>query len=280
MPGETDNKHNNTATTTTATKTENDDKQHEEQLQLLVETTLAISNLSIVVNKNEDADAVNVTATIPAIIACDAGYGFPSEPRPRKEKILAVAKQIVNFLKWQRQHQQHDVAVVKLLGCNEADQKAIKTRMEELWKGQLPENMEFSLQSMEQFATGTTHHGAVYLSPDAETSLDPNKPAPSIVVVGMLIDRRVQLNRSLQRAECLGILPARLQLENFNIDNHEPLNVDVVMETMQQWWWNGTGRESYMNATEQAIQHHCERHPNRPLHTATTQQQIEDLMEG
>ena len=37
---------------------------------------------------------------------CDLGYGLPNEVRPRKEKIFAIAKQLVTFLSWQTQQQQ------------------------------------------------------------------------------------------------------------------------------------------------------------------------------
>ena len=37
---------------------------------------------------------------------CDLGYGLPNEVRPRKEKIYAIAKQLVTFLSWQSQQQQ------------------------------------------------------------------------------------------------------------------------------------------------------------------------------
>jgi hypothetical protein len=36
---------------------------------------------------------------------CDLGYGLPKECRPRKEKILAIARQLTNFLVWRHQGQ-------------------------------------------------------------------------------------------------------------------------------------------------------------------------------
>jgi hypothetical protein len=36
---------------------------------------------------------------------CDLGYGLPNESRPRKEKILAIARQLTNFLVWRHQGQ-------------------------------------------------------------------------------------------------------------------------------------------------------------------------------
>jgi hypothetical protein len=137
----------------------------------------------------------------------------------------------------------------------------LKARMEELYKGDLPEHVEFSTEPLNDLAAG-----AMYLSPDAPLVLDPSTDPPSVVFVGMLIDRRVQVDRSLKRANVLQIPSARLALEHFNVDDHEPLNVDVCMEVMQLWWWNGSGREPYMQAAEQALRHHVERHPNRPLH--------------
>jgi hypothetical protein len=37
---------------------------------------------------------------------CDLGYGLPNEQRPRKEKLHAIAKQLVTFLWWQSQQQE------------------------------------------------------------------------------------------------------------------------------------------------------------------------------
>mmetsp|Transcript_22633 Transcript_22633/g.37434 ORF Transcript_22633/g.37434 Transcript_22633/m.37434 type:complete len:230 (-) Transcript_22633:24-713(-) len=197
------------------------------------------------------------------VLFCDAGYGFPVEARPRREKILAVAKQLVNFLCWQSQTQSVFAEVV-VIGCDEASQTAVEERMVELLKGDVPDNFRFSSQSLESL------QDSIYLSPDAEETLDANTPPPDRLVVGLLIDRRIQLNRSKNRATKLGLPSARLPLENFNVDDSEPLNVDTVLTAVQQWWWNcetmGASSECFLDSMEQAFQEHYLRHPNRPLH--------------
>jgi hypothetical protein len=77
----------------------------------------------------------------------------------------------------------------------------------------------------------------IYLSPDSNDSIDPCKVPASVVIVGMLIDRRVQPNRSKERASDLNILSQRWPLDQCfaKIDPNEPLNVDCILEGMQQW---------------------------------------------
>mmetsp|Transcript_15185 Transcript_15185/g.23123 ORF Transcript_15185/g.23123 Transcript_15185/m.23123 type:complete len:233 (+) Transcript_15185:104-802(+) len=213
--------------------------------------------------------SLNVQQTNLQLI-CDAGYGFPIEARPRREKLLAVAKQLHNFVAWQVEsssHNKHDLAEILIVGFNnQADQVALKGRLEELCKGELPLNLTFSSQPLESFAKT-----AVYLSPDAEAVLDATVKPPAQVVVGLLIDRRVQPNRSYKRAtsklnfqNC-----ARLGLEKVlaDIDASEPLNVDTVLIAMQQWWWNP---KNFGDSVEVALKDHALRHPNRPLHKANT----------
>ena len=125
----------------------------------------------------------------------------------------------------------------------------------------------------------------MYLSPDATEALDVTQRPPSTVVVGLLIDRRtVQVNRSLNRANNLQLPTARwpLDLVSDVLDPQEPLNVDCVLEGMQQWYWNceaatATAAEGDHSDTEsltgcfqqaaiQALRHHQERHPERPMH--------------
>ena len=56
--------------------------------------------------------------------------------------------------------------------------------------------------------------GVTYLSPDADTVLDPDAAPPATVVIGLLIDRRrIQMNRSTERAAKLSIPTARWPLE-------------------------------------------------------------------
>lgn len=138
------------------------------------------------------------------------------------------------------------------------------------------------------------HHNekqnVIYLSPDAEKVMNPScaRP-PSTVVVGLLIDRRIQPNRSKRRASALGLQSARLPLEDLaiqHVDKREPLNVDAVLHVMQAWWWNCDAaaaaatnttcsaattattetKEHFRSALSNAMECHVQRHPNRPVH--------------
>jgi hypothetical protein len=216
-----------------------------------------------------------LTLTLPAtkspLLICDAGYGLPREVRPRKEKILAIARQLVNFLEWQLEDcKDRPLAQVKVVGCPDAaTQSALENRTLALLKSStLPSHVEFSCEPLEETCSG---HQAIYLSPDTEDSLDLNQPPPSVVVVGLLIDRRIQPNRSMDRAINLELVAKRWPLEECfaEISANEPLNVDCVLEGMQQWWWNSdadASEESFIQAASQAIQHHAKRHPSRPMH--------------
>ena len=217
------------------------------------------------------------------ILYCDAGYGFPTEARPRRERILAVAKQIVNFLDWQRNSQSfsssdiknnsnssnHELAEIVIIDCDESIEMAVRDRMKELLKAdEIPANVIFSSERLD-----SSKDDIIYLSPDAEEVLDPHKEPPNQVVIGLLIDRRIQPNRSKQRAYKLGLKSARLALESFqDVDQCEPLNVDTVLVGMQKWWWNCETKikeplqECFLDAMETTLTQHIRRHPNRPLH--------------
>ena len=201
------------------------------------------------------------------IIYCDAGYGFPSEAKPRRERVLAVAKQIVNFLVWQTESSTDDLAEIVICDCDQQCRTAVEDRMKQLLKSSLPTHVTFSTDSLVSLSS----QDVVYLSPDADEMLDPTKEPPDHVVVGLLVDRRIQPNRSKRQAESLGLPCARLALEAFNMDDCEPLNVDTVLVGMQQWWWNCQKgeeplQECFMKAVETTMQQHIARHPNRPLH--------------
>ena len=135
--------------------------------------------------------------------------------------------------------------------------------------------------------------GIVYLSPDASEVLCPSSEPPSVVVVGMLVDRRICRNRSKNRAEsirlqdtscelspqinrtCIAQLRcARLPLESMNVSDiliDEPLNIDTVMEMTVRWRNNWTetsdrGSKCFTTAASQAMLTHRGRHPNRIIH--------------
>lgn len=248
--------------------------------------------------------------SLPSRILCDMGYGLPKEGRPRKEKVNAISRQLVNFLWWQIQHKLPLVSI-DIVDCPDDDaKKTLSERMKSHWEGEnkksgtnepFPEHVQFIEQSLEDLchpinnrANNTTQDSdTVYLSPDAPRSLDPSQPPPHVLVVGLLIDRRIQLNRSLERANKIDIKSAQLPLSDAGIALHvegsndatnsneqepsffessEPLNVDCVLEMIQQWHWNSQAKspldptEQCHRALFQAIQHHAQRHPSRTQH--------------
>jgi hypothetical protein len=114
----------------------------------------------------------------------------------------------------------------------------------------------------------------IYLSPDADTVLSSSSDAApsddqkhfmtdlSCIIVGGLIDRRhIQTNRSLSRATTLAIPTARWPLP-IDWDDHEPLNVDCILQGMQDWLWTG----DLQRAIADALAAHVRRHPGRPQH--------------
>ncbi|GAX19431.1 hypothetical protein FisN_19Hu001 [Fistulifera solaris] len=192
------------------------------------------------------------------------GYGLPREERPRKERLNAIAKQLVNFLLWQDSAKNISKATIKVVAC--PDPEALLSRLLEIWpKDALPDHISVSELSLEAFV----NHQAVYLSPDAPRALDPVEPPPRVMIVGMLIDRRVQPNRSRLRAEKMELSLARWPtLEGW--DPQEPFNVDCILEGMQQWHWNHKeGSGGFLEAAQQALRHHRERHPQRVQHIPT-----------
>ena len=257
----------------------------------------------------------------------DLTYGIPREVKPRREKILAIAKQLVNFLDWQTAecHQYPVDQLAELVVVLKTTEGSTSTRdfveeqdnvvaveldqrMRELWtrrrKDQdFPSCVHFVLESLESWLENKTNeeetlggNDIVYLSPDAETTLDftatpESAPTgktliaqpPKIIIIGLLIDRRtIQTNRSLERASKLRkeILIRRWPIESVVKEMHqnEPLNVDCVLEGMQQWYWNcycrKTERSAVANpcvtalydAMYQALCHHQKRHPERTRH--------------
>jgi hypothetical protein len=202
-------------------------------------------------------------------LVCDATYPLPSESRPRKEQQRAIAKQLCNFLEWQMASckDPSELAEVRVvLGSNEQS-VAIKERLLQLWnQEELPEHLTFEIdESLDGY-----RESSIYLSPDADKVLSPSCRAPSTVIVGMIVDRRIKPGRSKRRAEMLGIEARRLPLDTFaNLHHQEPLNVDTVLELISQWWWNedkGNVDEVFVDAACQAINRHAKRHPNRPTH--------------
>jgi len=244
----------------------------------------------------------NATLNNTKVVICDAWYGFPSQRRPRKERVLAVSRQICNFLSWRRRNKEEcnrtsiSVAntttpkmtmmtdcVLYVIGKDD-DVSTIQERVDKIvrdeWKGgsiddddtcqcqflhgvtleQLSTRIQFTRSRSHvhddhihlphtetpnaepnasnnndnidnnnidnnNIDNNTTHHqhlsphstpqkhqsfnlttiiptneDIIYLSPDADETLDPHSPPPSILVIGMLVDRRVQPDRSKKRA--------------------------------------------------------------------------------
>lgn len=192
----------------------------------------------------------------PAIL-CDAWYGFPSQKRPRRERVNAVSRQLSNFLEWRRSAQPRTApsssssatshrgegCQVSLLGSAE-DVEAVRRRMAEIDDGSRCSGMAFrpdvdvleyanqqstnnddedaihsgEAEANHDSSTAGSHDEVVYLSPDATDSLPTTSPPPRVVVVGMLIDRRVKADRSRARAEeALKVRSARLPLDELNV---------------------------------------------------------------
>jgi hypothetical protein len=261
---------------------------------------------SSIENPKVDDNHVDESHDIPPSlqILLDAGYGVPREARPRQEKILAMAKQIANFLKWQMEHHQGEPAHVTVVGCPDKDMKAcLLDRLKQLWQTMgivkteeslpleeevaLPSNFSFQDDAfLEHSPNECLVADAVYLSPDAPLALDPCRPPPSKVIIGLLIDRRVQLNRSLVRSQQLQLPARRWPMEVLGDDDQqhpqEPLNVDTILEALQQWFWNynndkastskrdyeveSTNDDPFRQASTQAFGNHAHRHPARPKH--------------
>jgi len=260
--------------------------------------------------------------------------------------MLAIARQLVNFLTWQQQQQSAaavatttsdanpSIIPLEIVDCpDSATQDALWKRMQTLWdsahsettpKPPFPSHITFSNQPLESYGihssasnrgnetTTNNLHGSspVYLSPDAPQTLDSGIPPPHTLVVGLLIDRRVQVNRSRQRADQMTMASAQLPLYEAGIvfedatTNHsktttstetltrfsssEPLNVDCVLEAVQQWNWNCESstivrderrsveeqiraqQDCCFDALLQALLHHSQRHPGRTQHATSS----------
>jgi hypothetical protein len=212
------------------------------------------------------------------LLVCDLGYGLPKEAKPQKEKILAITRQIVNFLLFQHQSLRENkyawpaCRLLIVLGTTAGSQEegeianihklhqTIHSRLKELWRREvdpslsefpdqyieishkcLPEVIEAMKTKNNQSNEEEVEKEVVYLSPDANTIL---RKLPRIVIVGMLIDRRtIQVNRSLLRANQFQVNSARWPLEDATAGNsawnvNEPLNVDCILEGMALWYWN------------------------------------------
>ena len=234
------------------------------------------------------------------ILICDSWYGFPTQKRPRKERINAVSRQLSNFLQWRSSSSSTtlDSSVhnckISLLG-SDVDVKAVKDRIHEITNNNTDHKdvngIDFQSNNItiHQYIDklqlqDTADEDVVYLSPDASDTLSCTSPPPRIVIIGMLIDRRITTDRSRKRAEeVLKIRSAKLPLDELNVkelSNQEPLNVDTVLELMQRWHWNceqlkkkhdekitsDMYRNCFISAAAYAMKTQRDRHPNRTVH--------------
>ena len=256
------------------------------------------------------------------IILCDCGYGWPKQPRPKSERIRAVSRQICNFLQWRNDYDKKKNATrigschVMVASHKEEDIEPLRERMvqsvadDEELKATVEHQAEFCRISITEFiqATGSSAkdhvESSVYLSPDAQDVLDPLAPPPSVVIVGMIVDRRVSIGRSNNRAIKVSCKSARLPLHLLKLEgleDTEPLNIDTVLEIMQRWWYNfynnredennedpsaaspelqrARNKGHFVDAAVRAMLHHQERHPNRTLHKTMTEADSTEISE-
>jgi hypothetical protein len=139
----------------------------------------------------------------------------------------------------------------------------------------------------------------LYLSPDAETELSASSyfPKDVIFVVGGLVDRRIKRGRSLGRAQAYNVTSVRLPIaaclsseppggtsttastaasvasvaSGGDVEfDHEPLNVDTVLEMLLLWKVGIAGKKLQLSgALRHAMSIHRRRHPNRTTHSGT-----------
>jgi len=229
------------------------------------DTAAALDRLQISDDANTDdaAESPAASSTLECkpdastpIILCDAFYGFPTQKRPRNERVRAVSRQLTNFLQWRSEatekNSNNNHSHVHVLGKGK-DIESVKTRVDELGTQTKASTEQIIFEpdiEIRQFldkqngtsSTQESQEEVVYLSPDASYTLPTTCRPPRIVIVGMLIDRRITEDRSRRRAEeSLNIRAAKLPLDELRVkelSSCEPLNVDTVMELMQRWWWN------------------------------------------
>ena len=287
----------------------------EEQTNILAQDV--VEKLTISTSTADGDGDRHEVAEPPSIIVCDAWYGLPTQKRPRRERVNAVARQLRNFeqssLLQSTSHSSEQSRGIRVVLVGKGpDVKVIGERLDKLreednCKGERKEELiackvelwpnvsvEEACRIVNKYALdcGSEANRPIYLSPDADKTLDPRKPPPRTVVVGMLIDRRVQPNRSNERANSIEITAARLPMDELNVEGletNEALNVDTVLEMIVCWWDNVDGlaaacdngnnkqkkevekqeemlRRCFVNAASAAMVSHEDRHPNRAIH--------------
>ena len=214
-------------------------------------------------------------------LVLDVGFGWPTQKKPRKERINAVARQLVNYCK---SGASDDASKLLVVGqAPELDPLRLRFTqlMEKADEPRLLEVVDFEVgDCFEMFGGGGGVGGAGYLSPDSETTLDVGSAPPPVLIVGALVDRSVTVGRSKRRASSNNCQSAQLPLELTRLEglaNSEPCNIDTILEICSGWAakWNKEGgkdkgedrnRKCFVDAAVSALLRHEERHPNRTLH--------------
>ena len=213
----------------------------------------------------------------PLTLIIDIGYGFPPNPKPRKERVNAVAKQTVNALQTMLASLLTDppLFTVQVVGT-EADTATLKTRNDTLLATTIPDLPPAALSYHTCPLPNLCDSSTIYLSPDAPPR-DSSKSPPSRLIIGGIIDRSIQVDRSKNRAATLNIPAACLPLSLSHLallQDSEPLNVDTVLEMCVSWRSNVNDTKAgeeyddtpFVDAVTTAMLRHEERHPNRPVH--------------
>lgn len=211
-----------------------------------------------------DFSTLMITSS-PLNLLIDVHYPFPLAPRPRKERVNALSKQIYNFL---LSHSQWSSTCTLQIWGTEENVKLIETRLNKLIDN------EPTLKTIENLLTynvgdiifpkhtpnESSPTSKIYLSPD---SPNPLTSLPSSLIIGGLIDRTITPNRSLTRSSSHP--HAHLPLNKLNLEgleSDEPLNVDTCLEMCALW----KEYDDFEKGGREAMERHEVRHPNRRIH--------------
>lgn len=214
-------------------------------------------------------------------ILCDTWYGFPTQKRPRKERIHGICSQLQNVLSCTATSTKTNIHVIG----KPSDISILEKKIIFFYSPTV--SLDYSTKTIETFIS-TTHY--YYLSPDANESLSLYQPPPQNILIGMIIDRKVVTNRSKRQAETLNISNVtcvRLPLETCEVDNKKALNIDTVCDLMMKWMeysnmvdtmrnktnpgdsqdneYKEKQKKCFVNAWKYAWEKHKRRHPQAQL---------------
>ena len=240
-------------------------------------------------------------------LVVDVSYGFPTQKKPRRERINAVSGQLANFSEWWHQGRVgtgggDDARVEVTVAGGKDSISEVRRRMVAIGGEALALKFNFVEGDPSSFGGQATAEGSeegegeiarasasasrqvVYLSPDAEEPLDVADSAkiPEVVVVGGLVDRKITPGRSARKAkeykiDCRRLPVSLLELDELHDD--EALNIDTVLE-MCAGWAVESGREKFKRAATSAMLRHQSRHPNRPIHSGLSRTTGEEPCAG